>query len=68
MHKMVLVNEELKWDEKRWLVLYDAWQESDFQLLAKYELSPKDYIMSNAFRSYQRVIRKTDGQVIHLYF
>lgn len=68
MYLMQPSNEELKWDENHWLILYDAWQPDDFNLLRKYGLDPKDYVLSNTYRKYQRVVRRSDGQVFHLYF
>lgn len=68
MYLMEPSNEELTWNDKQWLILYDAWQSEDFALLAKYGLSSSDYILSNVTGAYQRVVRRCDGQIFHLYF
>lgn len=33
MYLIKAVDEEFAWDDKRWLVIYGAWQPEDFALL-----------------------------------
>lgn len=68
MYLMKPVDEKLEITQKEWLVVYDPWQPEDFDILNKYGLDPKAYKMSNVYKEYQRVIRRCDGQVFHLYF
>lgn len=70
---MVRVVEMGPWEmfdlsDGKWHILYDAWQQEDFELLAAAGIEPTSVLMSDKTRNYQDVIRRSDRMHLRIYF